>query len=198
MKTIVLAAIAALPFSAFAQQADKFPPFADNGVYLSGTDFSNHKLTDGFDDGQPGYRLRDETFQRGIKIDQPNAPEAKIPLTDLWGERKQGVDYRSFEGDFYRVEHTDRIFIYSKPANSWLTGGGPAYPATLYYFSREANSPIHLITSENLKDIYYDQADKTAVFDTIDDLGNKPADQARKLLRLFYSNDNNSASHAAS
>ena len=194
MKTIMLVAIAALPFSALAQQADKFAPYPDNGIYLSSADFSTHKLTDGFDSNQPGYRLREETFQQTIKIDQPNAPEAKFPLSTLWGERKAGVDYRNFDGDEYRVEHTDRLFIYSKPATNWMTTGGTAYPTTLYYFSREANSPIHLITSTNLEDIFYDQPDKRAAFDKLDELRNNPSDQARKLITLFYTP--NQATHA--
>ena len=196
MKTVILAAIAALPFSALAQQADNFIPFPDNGVYLSAADFSKHTLADGFDSGQPGYRLHQETFQRTLKIDQPNTPEAKIPLSDLWGERKEGVDYRSFDGDLYRVEHTDRIFIYSKPVNAGTISGGPAYPNTLYYFSREVNSPIHLITSTNLEDIYYDQPDKKTQFDQLDNLSDHPANEASRLIRLFYTTDNQNT-HAA-
>ena len=186
MKTIVLAAIAALPFSALAQQGNDLTPFPDNGVYLSAADFSGHKLTDSFDDGQPGYRLRDETFQKVVKIDQPNAQEVKIPLTDLWGERKQGTDYRNFDGVIYRVEHTDRIFLYSKPANISMAGVGTTSAGTLYYFSRETNSPIHLISAENLKEIYYDQPAKIAAFDELDAQSNDLASQVRKLLRLFY------------
>lgn len=189
MKTVVLAALAALPLSALAQQANNYVSFPDNGVYLSATDFSKHKLTDGFDDGQPGYRIHEETFQRALKVDQPNAPEDKIMLSNLWGERKKGVDYRSFDGDLYRVEHTDRIYVYSKPAPSWMMTSGPAYSPTLYFFSREANSPIHLITSQTLEDIYYDQPDKQAAFDQLNDLNAHPADQANQLVRLFYATD---------
>lgn len=186
MKTIVLAAIATLPFSVLAQSNGSFAPFPDNGIYLSATDFATHKLTDGFDKGQPGYSIREETFQRALKIDQPNAPEEKLLLTNLWGERKEGVDYRSFDGDLYRVEHADKIFIYSKPTSVWITGSGGFYPATQYYFSRKADSPIHLITSDNLKDIYYDQPDKNAAFESLDGLSNKPGTQAQHLLKLFY------------
>ncbi|MBD2756350.1 hypothetical protein [Spirosoma validum] len=195
MKTVVLAAIAALPFSALAQQANNFVSFPDNGVYLSATDFSKHKLTDGFDSDQPGYRMHEETFQRALKVDQPNAPEAKFALSDLWGERKAGVDYRSFDGELYRVEHTDRVYVYSKPTPSWMMTSGPAQSITSYYFSREANSPIHLITSQNLEDIYYDQPDKQAAFDQIDDLSKDPANQANHLVRLFYATDK--STHAA-
>ncbi|UFH56734.1 hypothetical protein [Spirosoma sp. KNUC1025] len=196
MKTVVLAAIAALPLSVLAQQAASFVAFPDNGIYLSANDFSTHKLTDGFDNGQPGYRMHQEMFQRTLKIDQPNAPEAKIPLSDVWGERKDGVDYRSFDGDLYKVEHKDRLFIYSKPTDAWMATGGNAYAGMLYYFSREANSPIHLITSRNLESVYYDQPDKKAVFDEIDDQNAHPADQANKLIRLFYKTDTQ-MTHAA-
>ncbi|CAN5327443.1 hypothetical protein BH09BAC4_BH09BAC4_43340 [soil metagenome] len=195
MKTILLIAIAALPFSALAQQTDTFTPYPDNGIYLSPADFSTRKLTDGFDSNQLGYSLREETFQRTLKVDQPNAPEAKFPLATVWGERKEGVDYRSFEGDLYRVEHTDRLFIYSRPTNVWIPGGGSTYANTVYYVSREANSPIHLITSTNLDDIFYDQPDKRAAFDRLDELSNRPADQARKLITLFYRQDQ--PTHAA-
>jgi|GEM_PF-5929895 len=190
MKVIVLAALAALPFSTQAQQSNSFVPFPENGIYLSATDFAKHNLTDGFNDGQAGYRIHDEGFQRAIKVDQPNAPEEKILLSNLWGERKQGVDYRVFDGDSYKVEHSDRIFIYSKPTNLWMAGGGTTYSPVQYYVSRKADSPVHLITSSNLKDIFYDQPEKFAAFEKLDDSYAKPAEQARKLLQLFYVTDN--------
>jgi len=190
MKVIVLAALAALPFSTQAQQSNPFVPFPDNGIYLSATDFAKHNLTDGFNDGQAGYRIHDEAFQRAIKVDQPNAPEEKILLSNLWGERKEGVDYRVFDGDSYKVEHSDRIFIYSKPTNLWMAGGGTTYSPVQYYVSRKADSPVHLITSSNLKDIFYDQPEKFAAFEKLDDSYAKPAEQARKLLQLFYITDN--------
>ncbi|WP_338874979.1 hypothetical protein WBJ53_05095 [Spirosoma sp. SC4-14] len=190
MKVIVLAALAALPFSTQAQQTNPFAPFPENGIYLSAADFAKHQLTDSFNDGQAGYRLHQETFERAIKVDQPNAPEEKIPLSDLWGERKQGVDYRIFDGDQYKVEHSDRVYIYSKPTNIWISGGGNTYSPVQYYFSRKADSPVHLITSNNLKDIFYDQPEKFAAFEKIDDSYAKPAEQARKLLQLFYTTDN--------
>ncbi|GAB4026916.1 hypothetical protein [Spirosoma koreense] len=189
MKTIVLAAFAALPLSSIAQQTNSFIPFPDNGVYLSASDFSRHKLTDSFDNGQSGYRIRQEAFKRTLKIDQPNAPEEKIPLADMWGERKDGVDYRSFDGELYRVEHTDRLYIYSKPTNPGALSGGPTYHLTNYYFSRKANSPIHLITSANLEDIYYDMPDKQDAFEQLSDLSDHPSNQARQLIQLFYKND---------
>lgn len=189
MKTSVLAAIIALPFSGMAQQATNFNPFPDNGVYLSAADFSKHTLTDGFDDGQPGYQLREEAFQSTVKITQPNTKEVKIPLSDLWGERQKGVDYRNFDGEIFRVEHTDRIFLYSRPASVSGDGGRTVYPSTSFYFSREANSPIHFITAENLKEIYYDQPSKLAAFDDIDALNTNSAEQAQKLLRIFYTDN---------
>ncbi|MFD2570752.1 hypothetical protein ACFSUS_08925 [Spirosoma soli] len=188
MKTVVLAAMISLPIVSQAQQATDFVPFPDNGVYLSANDFTHHVLTDGFDN-QPGYSLREEMFKPVVKVTQPNGEAVEIPDAKLWGERKQGADYRFFQGDLYRVEHADRIYIYSKPADMSIAGGGNSNSSTLYYFSRKANSPIHLITADNLEDIYYDQPDKTESFENLDELGKDPARQAAKLVRLFYIDD---------
>lgn len=47
----------------------------------------------------------------------------------------------------------------------------------------------------NLEDIFYDQLHKRAAFDKLDELSNHPSDQARKLITLFYAQDQ--ATHAA-
>ncbi|GAB3943628.1 hypothetical protein GCM10028805_10130 [Spirosoma harenae] len=180
MKSLVFVALAALPLSTFAQQNDKWAPFPDNGIYQSASDFANHKLTAGFDTDQPGYRLKNEDFQPVVKVDEPNSQEVKIAMSNLWGERLQGVDYRIVDGQLYRIEHSDRVMIYSK--RSTLTGAGE----NVYFFSRKLDSPIHFITLDNLKDIYYDQPEKLAAFDEIHWLNTKPVFKAQQLVEAFY------------
>lgn len=188
MKTIVLAALTALPFFSQAQKASVFVPFPDNGIYLSANDFTNHIVTDGFNDTQTGYRLHDELFKPAVKIVQPTKGEIEIPDAQLWGERKKGVDFRRFNGDLYKVEHADRIYIYSKPLNLSVSGQTSNSSVT-YYFSRQPNSPIHAINADNLKDIYYDQPGRATAFDELDALNDDPAHQVYQLIRLFYTND---------
>ncbi|GAB4028878.1 hypothetical protein [Spirosoma gilvum] len=180
MKTIVFAVLAALPFSVLGQQNSHRVSFPDNGIYASSTDFATHTLTDGFNTGQPGYRVKNELFEPVVKVDEPNHQEVKIAMATLWGERKLGVDYRIFDGQLYRVEHSDRVIIYSLPAT--ITGAG----GNTYYFSRELNSPIYLITAHNLANVYYDQSAILAAFDTIDWLNEHPSFRARQLVEAFY------------
>lgn len=197
MKSVVLAALTVLPFLSNAQSTSEFEHFSDNGVYLSANDFKHHALTDGFDNSQPGYRLTDELFKPAVKIVEPNNQKIEIPDTQLWGERKEGVDYRLFNGELYRVEHADRIYVYSKPTGPSAIGA-PGNSMVSYYFSRKPDSPIHLITSSTLKDVYYDQSDKLSAFDKLDDLSNNPARQAAKLVRIFYTEDTGTQpSHSA-
>ncbi|WP_460982402.1 hypothetical protein [Spirosoma fluminis] len=188
MKTLVLAAFTTLPFLSTAQTTSSFVHMPDNGVYLSATDFKHHLITDGFDNAQTGYRLRDELFKPAVKIVTPDNQDVEIPAAQLWGERKSGVDYRRFTGELYRVEHTDRIYIYSRPTD--LSGiGRNANSLITYYFSRKADSPIHAITANVLKDIFYDQPEKVAAFDELDNLSSDPGHQASQLIRLFYTSD---------
>lgn len=189
MKTLFVATLIALPFLSRAQQNTDFEPLPDNGVYLSASDFTHRVVTDGFDDSQPGYHLRDETLKNAVKITRPNEQALEIPVSNLWGERKQGADYRDFDGDSYRVEHSDRIYVYSKPVRFSDIGGLTTTSTVLYYFSREANSPIHLITADNLNDIYYDQPERTAAFDQLDLVKDNPARRAAQLVRMFYAEE---------
>ncbi|GAB3499561.1 hypothetical protein GCM10027341_23120 [Spirosoma knui] len=188
MKTLVLAAFTTLPFLSTAQTTSNPAHIADNGVYLSATDFKHHLINDGFDNAQAGYHLRDELFKSAVKIITPDNQNIEIPAAQVWGERKSGVDYRRFNGDLYRVEHTDRIYVYSRPTD--LSGiGQNAKSLVTYYFSRKADSPIHAITTNVLKDIFYDQPEKVAAFDKLDNLSSDPAQQASQLIRLFYTSD---------
>ncbi|MBN8822281.1 MULTISPECIES: hypothetical protein [unclassified Spirosoma] len=181
MKTIVFAVLAALPFSVLGQQNAQRVSFPDNGIYRSASDFAAHTLTDGFDTGQPGYRLKNEVFEPVVKVDEPNQQEVKLSMATLWGERKLGVDYRIVDGQLYRVEHADRVIIYSLPANT-ITGAG----WNTYYFSRELNSPIYLITAKHLSEVYYDQPAKLTAFDGIDWQNDHPSVRARQLVEAFY------------
>src|SRR5919202_7061158 len=135
MKAIVLAALTALPFLSNAQSTTKFDRFPDNGVYLSANAFEHHALTDGFDSSQPGYRMTDEIFKPAVKITEPSNQKIEIPDAKLWGERKAGVDYRLYNGELYRVEHSDRVYVYSKPAGLSAVGA-PTNSLQAYYFSR--------------------------------------------------------------
>ncbi len=189
MKTLFVATLLTLPILSRAQQNTDFEPLPDNGIYLSAADFTHRVVADGFDDSQTGYHLRDETLKNAVKIARPNEHALEIPISNLWGERKQGADYRDFDGDSYRVEHSDRIYIYSKPVRFSDIGSLTSSSTVLYYFSREANSPIHLITADNLKDIYYDQPERIATFGQLDMVNDNPTRRAARLIRMFYTGD---------
>ena len=189
MKTLFIATLVTLPFLSRAQQNTELVAMPDNGVYLSANDFANRVVADGFDDSQPGYHLRDETLKNAVKITRPNEQALEIPVSNVWGERKQGTDYRDFDGDIYRVEHADRIYLYSKPVRFSDIGGLTSTSSVQYYFSREANSPIHLITADNLKEIYYDQPERTTAFEQLELVNGNPARRAAQLVRLFYTTD---------
>ena len=185
MKTVILAAMTVIPLLSQAQKTSQLTPLPDNGVYMTAADFTHRKVVDGFDNGQPGYRLHDELLKNAVKIVQPANKEIEIPVDNLWGERIKDVDYRRFNGDLYRVEHADRVFVYSKVSNFNQTN------RPLYFFSRKADSPIYLISTTNLDNVYYDQPEKKALFENMDDLSDNPQHQAVTLTHLFYSTGTN-------
>ncbi|GAB3569013.1 hypothetical protein GCM10027578_22620 [Spirosoma luteolum] len=181
MKMTLLAALTAMPFLTRAQAPASFVPVPDNGVYRSASDFSHHRLADGFDNNQTGYRLRDREGKHIVSIRQGDQAADNIPMSTLWGQRVNDVDYRLVDGDQYKVEHADRIYVYSRPANA------DPFPQTAYFFSRTPDSPLYSITTDNLNKVYYDQPDKKGLFDAIDRMAGKPVEKAIRLTQLFYS-----------
>lgn len=120
----------------------------DNGIYLKDSDYLLHRLTSGFD-RQKRYKLIDN--RRNYLVAKKDTTEEKFFLDDIWGYRKNGVDWRVCNGECYQVDYVGKICLYEIPGS----GAGEG-TRTFYYFSSTLSGPVHDITRKNLISVFHD------------------------------------------
>lgn len=136
-----------LGFAAAGNAQEKSP--AENGVYLSDSDFLMHRLKDGFDH-QKGNRLNDN--KRDFLIVKTGNTRDTFYFDHIWGFRKDGVDLRVYGKEYYEVTFVnDKICLYDLPG----TGQSEGIRST-HYFSESLSSPVRHLTRQNLLSVYHD------------------------------------------
>ncbi|HEX2848420.1 MAG TPA: hypothetical protein VHN59_17885 [Chitinophagaceae bacterium] len=130
------------------QAQNNKPEFPDNGVYLKDSDYVLHRITSGFSRGKR-YKIIDN--KRDYLIVKRDTTEQKFFLDEIWGYRKNGIDWRVCNGECYQVDYTGKVCIYEIPGNG--VGEGTR---TFYYFSSALSSPVHDITKKNLINVFHD------------------------------------------
>jgi len=146
MKNIL--AIPAILICCVANGQKNISPLPANGVYLKDSDYLVHQLTSGFD-RQKGYKLIDN--KRDYLVVRKDSSEEKFFLDEIWGYRKNGVDWRVCNGECYQVDYTGKICLYEIPGNG--VGEGTR---TSYYFSSTLSAPVHDVTRRNLVNVFHD------------------------------------------
>jgi len=146
MKSILIITLVLICSASYAQ--DNTPAFPDNGVYLKDSDYVLHKITSGFN-REKRYKLNDN--KRDYLIVKRDTMEQKFFLDDIWGYRKNGIDWRVCNGECYQVDYTGKVCIYEIPGNG--VGEGTR---TFYYFSSTLSSPVHDVTKKNLINAFHD------------------------------------------
>ncbi|GAB3011929.1 hypothetical protein [Spirosoma pulveris] len=124
---------------------------ADNGVYLSVADFTNGNLVETFADNTPGDHIWANTPGGYICVQSPRVTE-KFPESKTWGFRKHGKDYRIVDGLTYEIINENDMLVYRivhPDLNSYRY-------ASLYFFSRSADSDLYPISKHNLEMVYSD------------------------------------------
>lgn len=120
-----------------------------NGIYLSDGDYKNHHLLLSFNKKSSDHKYIDtwsHSHQVWIKFLDSTY---KFYYGEIWGYRKDGEDWRVFDGEMYRIEDTTKICIYSIPT---FIDGHTGYNS---YFSKNLTTPIHSLTKNDLIEVYH-------------------------------------------
>jgi hypothetical protein len=138
------------------------------GIYLTGNDFSKRKLAH----ASPHTHIKlHEVFKTDIVEVKCNDSLFSYKKSDVFGYKDNtGQSYRFFDKKIYPILNSgEKILIYKIQDKIGFKGQAPVES---YHFSRDAGSPIYLLTISNLETAFSE---------------NK---EFQKLLEIHFSNDN--------
>jgi hypothetical protein len=143
----LLAILLCCVYSSLAQQHQ---PVADNGIYLSGSDFMQHTLHLPFNKKEGSFKSPlGHYHELWLKTKDSIY---KFYDDDIWGYRQHKKDYRVFKSDPYKIIYTGKIIIYEIPSTP---GNGTGRTA---FFSKDLQSPVYGLTKKQLIDVYHGDA----------------------------------------
>lgn len=126
-----------------------------NGLLLTARDAATGQVHYGFDDRQPGYRLKPLLAlpfrSEGWRLRTPDT-SFRFRATDVWGVRWHGRTYRLWQTSALELMHSGPIQLYAvrSSRNDW------------YFFSRTPDGPVYALTSRDLLREYADDANVVA------------------------------------
>lgn len=132
----------------FAQETQS----GNMGVYLTGTDFVQHKLSDTIAcNTRPAVKIRPHALFGRYKLDIIRNGQKKVYFKDeLYGYRDcHQHDYRFAGMNDYLIIDTMGFYLYS--SNNLVNEEKAARLAVQYYFSVTPDSPLLLLTLDNLE-----------------------------------------------
>jgi hypothetical protein len=140
----LLAILLCCVYSSVAQQNN---PVADNGIYLSGSDFIQRKLHLSFNKKEGSFK---SPFGHYHELWLKTKDSIyKFYDDDIWGYRQKKKDYRIFKNDPYKIIYAGKIIIYEIPSTPGNGTGSTAF------FSKDLQSPIYSLTKKQLMDLYH-------------------------------------------
>lgn len=130
----------------FAQE--KIKGKAENGIYLTVRNYKEGSLFLPFNNSE-GSKFR-EPIGHPDEIWIKTADSTyKFYFEDIWGYRREGIDWRIYNSNSYRIEDTLQICIYSMPTFITYTSG------VANFFSKDLEAPIHIIERKELLEVYH-------------------------------------------
>lgn len=181
IKSIALAACTLLTLTGNAYEPTTVP---NNGLYINATDFKSKVITLGFDNADKGYQISDNRWNNTVKVQQPEN-KFVLSLSGVWGERKNDKDYRFFNGDAYKVEYANGLFVYSKPET--YSDGRTSYTVNNYYFSSSATTEIQTLDRTELHETFKENSALASKLDEVQEVEN-PLLKAQKLISIYVQN----------
>ncbi len=121
-----------------------------NGLYLTYSDFKNHKLSYGFDSNEPrNNKIILHDFFEGSKVTLiSNGKKQTFAKSEIFGYRENNRDYRFQDNKAFEIIDTDGFYLYK---HDKLTAGGKGpKPVSTEYFSTKANAEILQLTQQNI------------------------------------------------
>ncbi|MFC0186498.1 hypothetical protein SAMN04515674_106139 [Pseudarcicella hirudinis] len=122
-----------------------------DGVYVNAKDFENQVLS--YTNARKMIAFYDK-----VKVVQDSV--LILNGKNAYGFRKDGKDWRFSEGKAYEVINKEGIFIYKLEVSNQST-------VSLYYFSKDAASPLIFLSKRNLRKHYADNPSFLAILDTL-------------------------------
>lgn len=121
----------------------------ENGIYLTLSHYKEANLYLPFTKNSSRAKFREpigHTNEIWIKTADSTY---RFYFEDIWGFRRDGIDWRIFNNNAYRVEDTLKICIYSMPTFITYT------PGSANFFSKDLGSPIHPLDRKNLMEVFH-------------------------------------------
>jgi hypothetical protein len=144
MKLIIIIVLSVASMQNWAQNT--ITSIHANGIYISDSDYLTRKLVWGFEENK-GCRLNDNRSNT-IKV-AIDSVEKVFYYDEIWGYRKEGIDWRIYSDEFYQVDYVGKVCIYV------LTDGMPGNRSKFLYFSTNLTAPLHFLSRKNLISVFH-------------------------------------------
>jgi hypothetical protein len=198
-KNIIMVGILTLPFFANAQTAattlvannttgaSYATDIPQNGVFLNADEFQNGIPEMGFDKKSKDNHIR-EFDNKVILIE--NAEKTRFAKSEIWGFRKNNQDYRTFNNEDYAIAYAPKglSVIFYKLGEATGEGNIKDEFAGKYYFSRNGQSAIYLLTSANIKEVFSDQIPFVEALSKVKLSDEMPIHEMDKVLSEYVKN----------
>jgi len=123
---------------------------AENGIYLTDSDYILHRLTDAFEKDHLHKLNTNKKDRLSVKLD---SLDHIYYFDEIWGFRLNGEDWRIYNREFYKINYLNEICLYEIPGS----GQGEGLRTT-HYFSTTTISPIHSVSKKNLISAYHEHS----------------------------------------
>ena len=129
-----------------------------SGIYLTARDFNNHELTYGFDCNSNAGKLKLNDLSGGSSgyIISKGEKHSFDKYKTYGYQNCDNEIYRFFGKDAYQILDTAEFYLYYRYRQVEKVKGKGLVKTDEYYFSKDAGSPIQLLTAENLKRTFPD------------------------------------------
>ena len=149
MKALITIIFITIFCSSYAQSPNE-AAFA-NGIYISSSDYIHAYLLQGFNQTLSNKKhIESWGHSHQIRIKDKDSV-LTFYYSDIWGYRKDGKDYRIYNGTEYSIADTAIICMYSVPIRA------NGFTGDQIYFSKDLNSPVYELSKNNLINIFHDR-----------------------------------------
>lgn len=202
-KNIVMVGILALPLLSNAQTnftttlasnnttvASLTDDIPQNGIFLNASEFENGIPEKGFDKKSKTFHIRE--FNNKVILTE-NAEKTKYPKSEIWGFRKNNVDYRTYNNQDYTIAYAPKglsVIFYSLGEKIGEGNIKDDFQNT-YYFSRNSQSAIYPLTATNVKEVFSDQLGFVEALNKVNLSDAMPIHEIDKVLSEYVKNNVN-------
>ncbi|WP_426668883.1 hypothetical protein ACPPVU_21985 [Mucilaginibacter sp. McL0603] len=119
-----------------------------SGLYLTYSDFVNHKLSYGSDGSQKNKIVLHDFFEGSNVTLISNGKKQTFAKSEIFGYRENNRDYRFQNNKSYEIVDTEGFYLYKN--DKLVQGSKGLKPVSTAYFSTKANAEILQLTQQNI------------------------------------------------